>query len=93
MPRLKTRAKHIKVYRPNGTRYANGATNHNLAAAVASAMAAFYLEFGALPKQEETAVEIIGVTGGWGATVLEIQEPKDEAHGDVHIPEPDQDDL
>lgn len=76
MPLLKNRGQHLRVFRPNGTRYANGPTHHLAAQAIASAMAAFYLEFGSLPKQDETTIEILGVTGGWAATVLEIKEPR-----------------
>ena len=64
-----------KMYRPTGTRYANSPTHVTPELAVADAMVAFETEFGRKPRQEYTVIEILGVTGGWAATVLEIKEP------------------
>lgn len=74
MPLFKNRASHVKFYRPNGMRYANGKTEKELSRAIASAAAEFFYEFGEMPKQEETTFEILGVTAGWAATILETKE-------------------
>jgi hypothetical protein len=74
MPLAKSRYDHMKLYRPNGARYAHGRTLDLVEAAVQSAFDTFRAEFGGLPRQDETFIEILGVTGGWAATVLEIKE-------------------
>jgi hypothetical protein len=66
--------KHVHVYRPDGTRYVNGATKNNVVAAVASAFEAWEREFGAMPKTEHSFIEVLGVTGGWAATLFEIKD-------------------
>lgn len=76
MPLFKNRSSYVKLYRPNGARYANGQTMKELSRALASAAAEFFYEFGEIPKQEETSFEVIGVTGGWAATILETKEFK-----------------
>lgn len=76
MPLLKNRSEHTKVYRPNGTRYAEG-RSPIVGKAVALAMAEFLMEFGSLPRQDETNMEILGVTGEWVCIVFEIKEPHD----------------
>lgn len=73
MPILKRRNDYMKIYRPNGTRYAHGKTLPTAEEAVSSAIVAFNTEFGG-HKTSESYIEIIGVTGGWAATMLEIKE-------------------
>ena len=73
MPILSPRYDRVKIYRPNGTRYANGQTLRDPSEAVASALYAFMNEFGR-PATERSTIEVLGVTGGWVATVLEIPE-------------------
>lgn len=71
---------HIKVYRPNGMRFATG---HGLTPeiAVSTAMILFQHEFGVL-CQEQAVIEVVGVTGSWAATVYEIPDlHQEEKHG------------
>jgi hypothetical protein len=44
---------------------------------VDTAFLEFIKEFGADYAQEEMVVEVLGVTGGWCATVVEVKEPGD----------------
>lgn len=74
MPILNHRYDHIKIYRPKGTLYAHGQTMHHLTPAIISALESFQLEFGRPIEGARTTIEVIGVTGGWAATVLEIPE-------------------
>jgi len=74
MPVFKNRSKHKKFYRPDGMRYAHGETRRTIEETCASALTNFFLEFHELPAQEHSNFEILGVTGGWAATVLEIKE-------------------
>ena len=73
MPILKRRHDYVKLYRPNGAKYAE-ARNMNLNGALDLAMAAFFVEFGRRPVQEKTYVEIMGVTADWVVTVFEIED-------------------
>ena len=74
MPILKTRHNFTKVYRPNGARYAHGKTCDDATAAVISAMDAWEKEFGPIPRPNEMFIEVLGVTGGWAATIFELKE-------------------
>ena len=76
MPILKTRSAYRKVYRPHGTRFAE-ARGTTPFAAIAFAWGNFFAEFGENPRQDETTIEVIGVTGDWIANVFEIKEPRD----------------
>lgn len=77
MPLFKTRSRsgYIKVYRPNGSRYAEG-RDPVVATAIMKATLAFVDEFKQFPRQDETLVEILGVTGDWVATIFELKEPE-----------------
>jgi hypothetical protein len=71
MPRHRTRHDHVKVYRPNGARYANGesATWHD---AVAKALSNYALEFGDVPAQHEMVIEVVGGHHRFLCTVWEL---------------------
>lgn len=72
MPIIKNRSNHVKVFRPNGTQYTSG-QGATVQEAIASAYGAFFLEFGRMPHGiEVTTIEVLGVTAGWSATVLEV---------------------
>lgn len=73
MPILTRRHDHIKVYRPNGTRYSEARSVASANNAAALAIWVFREEFGYAPKQEETVIEVVGVTGQWIATVYEVK--------------------
>lgn len=73
MPVLKRRSDHVKVFRPNGTRYA-AASHENREAATRQAMGAFILEFGAAPRQDRIVYEIVGAIGMWHVTLFEVRE-------------------
>ena len=60
------------IDRPAGTRFANGATRSTLFGSILSARHAFELEFGRQVKQELEIIEVLGVTAGYSATVLEV---------------------
>lgn len=75
MPILKRRSKHVKVYRPSGTRYAE-AKMVELKDAMDRAWHNFAKEFGDIPDQERTVVEVMGVTCAWDVTVFEL--PKED---------------
>lgn len=72
MPILKSRNQHIKVYRPNGTRYAQG-RSMNMQEALQQAQQQFLQEFGYAPRQDETVIEIIGVTADWIVDLFEVK--------------------
>lgn len=74
MPIRKARHNHVKVFRPIGMRYANGKTCGTVLAAVIDAQRAFFQEFSSLPRDMHTIIEVVGVTGGYGASVLEVKE-------------------
>lgn len=76
MPIFKTRSAYRKVYRPHGSRYSDGrgATPFT---AISMAWGNFFAEFGENPRQEETFIEVMGVTGDWVVTLFEIKEPRD----------------
>ena len=72
MPRLKTRSEHTKVYRPNGTPYAEGA--HAVpSVAIQLAISRFRDEFRRIPRQDLAVIEVVGSSLGWSATVYEIR--------------------
>lgn len=73
MPIMKRRHEHTKVYRPNGTRFANG-KDYYLERALDKAWQNFENEFGSLPKQEHVVLEVLGVTAAWDVTLMEIME-------------------
>jgi hypothetical protein len=72
MPILKSKHKHIKIYRPGGSRYAHG-DGVSYASAITDALSSYANEFSAIPKRDETVIECVGVTGGWSATVVEVK--------------------
>jgi hypothetical protein len=72
MPLLKRRHDHTKVYRPNGTKYADG-SGTAAEDAVFNAQWAFQGEFGYVPKPEHTIIEVLGVTAGFEARFMEIE--------------------
>jgi hypothetical protein len=73
MPRLKTRSQHTKVYRPNGTLYAEG-KHAVFAVAVHLAISRFADEFARYPRQDQAVLEIVGSSLGWSATVFEVRD-------------------
>jgi len=73
MPFLKSRYDYIKIYRPRGSRFAHGGTHATPEIAVALAMVKFHTEFGERPRDDQTIIEVVGVTGGYAATVFEIK--------------------
>lgn len=82
MPVLKSRYSHVKIWRPNGTKYANHtvttANVRDTAAAAAIGVAIclekFQEEFGYKPREDETVVEVVGVTGAVSVSLSEIKE-------------------
>lgn len=74
MPLNKARYEYFKVYRPRGARYANSSTQLTVELAVAEAMVNFEAEFGFLPRDRHTLIEVLGVTRGYAATVWEIKD-------------------
>lgn len=58
-------------------RFSNGLTMKTPEEAIRSAEDAFFQEFRTIPPPEYRMYEILGVTGGYGATLNEIIEPKD----------------
>lgn len=73
MPTLKRRHDHIRVYRPNGTRYTS-ARHSDVGTAIFLARCKFLEEFGYEPRQDHTVIECIGVTGDWVVDFLEVKE-------------------
>jgi hypothetical protein len=73
MPLLKSKHDYAKVYRPKGTRYAQG-RGSTTAEAIAEARTAFCREFGSQPRQDQTVFEVIGVTASWVCDLFEIKE-------------------
>lgn len=71
MPTLRTRYDYTKIYRPNGTRYAEG-KGITPADALDAAYVAYEAEFGARPPQCQTSIEIFGITGQWVAQVFDV---------------------
>ena len=67
------REEHVRVWRPHGTRYAEGAASF-LPEAVQRACDAFRAEHGAGVVRDRAVVEAVGVTGGWRAAVFELPE-------------------
>ena len=65
------RQQYTRVYRPHGTKFAE-AKECELERAMDKAWYNFVKEFGRMPIQEQTFAEIVGVTGAWDVTVLEI---------------------
>lgn len=61
-----------KIYRPNGTKYAE-AHGSDLHATIDLAMNLWLQEFGPL-HQALAVIEIVGVTAEWSVTVMEIPE-------------------
>lgn len=88
MPRIKSKYKHIKVYRPSGTAYAQGicewplktttpfpiVTSWTIAYATDLAMRAFIAEFGYLPEHKHLVVEVSCTRAGAYATVYDLKE-------------------
>lgn len=73
MPILKSRSKHVKVYRPSGTRYSE-AKRGSLIDAVQEVFTNFAVEFKELPRQDHIIIEAVGVTGAWDVTLFEIKD-------------------
>lgn len=74
MPFLLRRYDWMKVYRPTGAAYADGQTLPTPELAVASAVVAFAAEFKREPRPAESIIEVLGVTGGWAATIFEFKD-------------------
>lgn len=74
MPLLKNRNKYKKFYRPDGTKYANGVFRPFATQAAEAALDAFKEEFRYYPEKVHTVIELVGVTGGYYGTCLEIIE-------------------
>lgn len=74
MPVIKSKYNYSKVFRPTGSRYANGSGN-TLEEAIKAANTNFYKEFSREPDVDSIVYEIFTVTGPyWHATVLEIKD-------------------
>jgi hypothetical protein len=71
MPLTTNRGDHIRVFRPKGSKYAR-ARDPVISVAIAHAMANFILEFGYVPKQEDSVIEILGTTGDWTVDFFEV---------------------
>jgi hypothetical protein len=89
MPIRDSRYDNIKVHRPNGSRYAQGAstarpaygrywigTGEVISMAVNGALRAFESEFGEPPSVELLIIEVVCSDAGATATVIEIKEPE-----------------
>lgn len=86
MPVMKNKYQHIKVFRPDGTRYAEGTQEmpvwsaegqrHTFSIvceiAIENALYAFCKEFGQWPNLRRLVVELVEVNGNVKATVLEV---------------------
>lgn len=72
MPKHKARHNHVKVYRPQGARYANGQTQPSYQEAIFTAFVAWAEEFPDDLRIDQTVIEVVGVTGGYVATLWEI---------------------
>jgi hypothetical protein len=79
MPILKSRYDHTKVYRPTGTKYAEGTStrsNSNVplpfVRAIDEALEEFSKEFGDFPAPERSVVEVTFSVSTVTATVLEL---------------------
>lgn len=72
MPIRRCRYDYQKIYRPNGMKYAEG-RHERIEYAIIQAETAFLNEFGREPHQSLAVVEVVGVTGAWLATVMEIE--------------------
>ncbi len=72
MPIFKNLSKHIKVRRPNNSRYAEGA-GKDAFSALLEAQSNFQIEFGQLPKQEEIVIEIVGTSYRYTCQIFEIK--------------------
>ncbi len=66
------RGNFVKFFRPQGTKFAHGEFRRTPEEAVEEARIAFVREFKMLPLVEHTQFEVVGVTGGYKATMLEI---------------------
>lgn len=73
MPVVKGKYQYTKVFRPPGTQYGQ-ARDASVATAISRAGSKFYAEFGYVPKQEETVIEVIGVTGDWVVDYFEVRD-------------------
>lgn len=71
MPVISRRYDHVKVYRPNGTRYGQ-ARDIDLRMAMMAAKKSFMDEFGYEPEQEHIVWEIVGVTAQWCVDFFEV---------------------
>lgn len=71
MPKLRSRYKHIKVWRGKNSAYANG-RDIDLHVAMSKAKQAFKDEFGWEPKQENTVFECVGITACWDVTIIHV---------------------
>jgi hypothetical protein len=71
MPIYKSRYQHVKVYRPSGTKYEHG-RGKTIKQAVQNATERFQMEFGYLPRKEDTVIEVVGGTFTWAATFHEV---------------------
>ena len=71
MPVIKAQYDHVKVYRPNGTRYSQF-RHCDLRIAMIMAKKLFMDEFGFEPEQQHIVWEIIGATGIWIVDFFEV---------------------
>lgn len=92
MPRLKKKYDHVKVYRPDGARYAEGicewplrtqtpfpiVTSWTIAYAIDLAMKAYIDEFGGPPRQEDMVVEVSCTRAAAYASIYSIGIPSDD---------------
>lgn len=76
MPVLRRRYDNVLMFRPNGTRYSEG-KHDDMDVALGAAWDKFVAEFGEVPVQERTIIEVLGVTGAWDVTLFEL--PAEEA--------------
>lgn len=91
MPRLNGRYDHAKVYRPRGTKFAEGEAGYFLKSgghlsettfvigeAFRLALLAFYEEFGDIPDRERMVVEAVYDSRGVKMTVYELPKTDEE---------------
>lgn len=75
MPVRKAKHDHVKIYRPDGMRYADGTSVKDPVAALLNARQAYINEFGELPRLGHTVIEIVGGDlSGWHASFMETKE-------------------
>lgn len=73
MPVLDNKHKNVKVYRPGGTRWAEGRAR-SWGDAIAWAYFAFQREFDYVPSQRHVVIEVIGTSSDFIAQVFEVRD-------------------